>query len=68
MSQGVYVKTLEFPTDIVEEGWVSARIYERAGQVYASLVWPREREIGEELAIRLEQLTISLYEQEKRAK
>ena len=67
MSQCVYIKTLEFPTDIIEEGWVSARVYEHAGKVYASLVWPREKEIGEEMAIRLEKLTISLYEQEKRA-
>jgi hypothetical protein len=58
------IKTLEFPTDIIEENYVAARIYERAGQPYAVLAYP-DRSMDEETIIRLEMLAIGLYNMEK---
>jgi hypothetical protein len=64
----VYVKTLDFPTDIIEEEWASVRVYEHAGQFYASLIWPQEKIVGEDMAIRLENIGLSLFHQERKAK
>jgi hypothetical protein len=64
----VYVKTIDFPTDIIEDEWASVRVYEYAGQFYASLVFPREKTVGEDTAIRLENIGLSLFHQERKAK
>jgi hypothetical protein len=59
------LKTIEFPTDIIEEGFVAARIYERHGQPYAVLAHPN-RELSEEETIRLECISINLFLMEKK--
>lgn len=59
--QRVLVETIEFPTDIIEEEWATVRIYSHAGQDYASLVFPQEKHIGEEMAIRLEDIALKMY-------
>lgn len=59
-----FLKTIEFPTDIIEEGFVAARIYERHGQPYAVLAHPL-RDLSEEETIRLECISLNFYLQEK---
>lgn len=58
------IKTLEFPTDIIEENYVAARIYERAGQPYAVIAHP-DRSMDDETIIRLEMMAVGLYNMEK---
>lgn len=58
------LKTIEFPTDIIEEGFVAARIYERHGHPYAVLAHP-DRELSEEETIRLECIALNLFYMEK---
>jgi hypothetical protein len=62
------IETLTFPTDIIEEEWATVRIFERAGQAFCSLVLPREKDIGEERAIRLEVIGLGLYHQKRNEK
>ena len=58
------IKTIDFPTDIVEEEWATVRLYELAGNVFGMLVWPTD--VDEDRRDRLEQLAIGLYTQGRR--
>lgn len=60
------LKTITFPTDIIEEEWATVRIVERNGQTCCNLVLPMEKDIGEERAIRLEMMGMSLYLEDNR--
>jgi hypothetical protein len=52
--------TMEFPTEIIEEGYTRAQIESVNGQTFARIVWPK-RQIEEETLIRLEMKAISLW-------
>jgi hypothetical protein len=52
--------TMEFPTEVIEEGFVRAQIESVNDQTFARIVWP-EREIEEHDLIRLELKAISLW-------
>lgn len=64
-TEPVLVETLEFPTDIIEHEWAVVRIYSHAGQNYASLIFPQEKYIGEDVAIRLEDLALNLFREKQ---
>ena len=57
------IKTITFPTDIIEEEWATVRITERNGETSCNLVLPREKDIGEERAERLEEIGLKLFEE-----
>jgi hypothetical protein len=62
----VYVKTIEFPTDIIEQEWATVKVYEHKGDYHASLIFPQERHVGEEMAIRLEDMGLKLFLEERK--
>lgn len=58
--QAVRIDTVQFPTDILEEGWVRAQIESMNGEKFARIVWPK-REIDESTLIRLEMKALSVW-------
>lgn len=52
--------TMEFPTHIIEEGYVRAQIESVNDQTFARIVWPK-REIEEHDLIRLEMKALGLW-------
>lgn len=61
----VLVETITFPTDIIEQEWATVRIYAYKNDLHAALVFPREREIGEDAAIRLENIALKYFKEKK---
>lgn len=53
------IKTIDFPTDIIEEEWATVRLYELAGNVFGMLVWPTDLE--DDRRERLEELAVKLH-------
>lgn len=54
--------SFEFPTEIIEEGYVRVRIESLNNEVFARIVWPT-RELDEEESLRLEFQALSLWNQ-----
>lgn len=54
------LKTLEFPTDVIEEGWARVTIGEVNGHRVSKVEWP-QRQLAEDEEIRLELKGLSLF-------
>ena len=62
-----FVKTIEFPIDLIEDEWVSVQIYNGPLGHYSVLTWPPKKRLDSDVLKRLEDIGLSLFfEQEQK--